>query len=287
MFEDKTVLRKYKNGDCDITLYDDGTRVVQGNYLDYPLNIDIRVSTQCSFGQRDDGTFVLCDFCHESAKVNGKHCDFNKLKEKIKDLPPIELAIGCNQFTDDLEEFLTWCKNHFICNITCNSGHLKRDEKKLRAAIDNKIVRGVGVSYRKNIKIPDWILEYENCVVHVIAGIDDIDEIISKDYPKILILGCKDFGYNKGKVNQDKIMDWYRKVHLLFNNQVCFDNLALEQLNIKRFFSDEKWEIINQGEESFYIDAANERIAPSSRSADFVNWDEVSVNEYYRRMKNA
>ena len=286
MFEEKTVLRNYKNGDCQITLYTDGTRVVQGTYLDFPLNIDIRVSTQCSFGQRDDGSYVLCNFCHESAKVNGKHCDFEVLKEKIKNLPPIELAIGCNQFTEELEEFLQWASGHFICNITVNSGHLKRDEKRLKSAIKSQIVRGVGVSYRKNIPIPQWILDYENCVVHVIAGIDDLDEIVSKKFPKVLVLGCKDFGFNKGKVDQEKIKNWYRGIHKLFGNQVCFDNLALEQLNMKRFFSNEKWELINQGEESFYIDAANERLAPSSRSGEFVNWNDVNVTDYYKMRKN-
>ena len=287
MFENKEIIRNYTNGDCKIALYSDGTRVIDGNYLDFPLNIDIRVSTQCSFGQRDDGTYVLCSFCHESAKVNGKDCDYEVLKQKLDGLPPIELAIGCNKFTDALEDFLTWAKDHFVCNLTINSGHLKRDGDKLKKAISDGIVSGIGVSYRKSIPIPEWILEHDNCVVHVIVAIDDIEEIAKKNYKKILVLGCKDFGFNQGKLDQQKIKYWYRNIDKLFGNQVCFDNLALEQLNIRRFFNDETWETIHQGEESFYIDAANERLAPSSRSGNYINWNDTTVAGYYKELKNA
>jgi hypothetical protein len=281
----RTILKQYYNGDCYITLYSDGTRIIKGNYLNYPLNIDIRVSTSCSFGQRDDGSFVLCDFCHESAKVNGKDCDYELLKSKLLNLPPIELAIGCNQFTDKLKDFLFWCKDRFICNLTINSGHIKRDQDKIQEGIKNQLFYGLGISYRKGIPIPQWVIDYPNTIIHVIVAIDDLNDILEKNFPKILVLGCKDFGFNLGKLNQEKIKDWYRNIHLLFNNQVSFDNLALEQLNLKRFFSDETWDIINQGEESFYIDAANQRFSKSSRSSEFTNWDEISVKEFYVQNK--
>jgi len=279
------ILKEYTNGDCTITIYTNGTRVVSGNHLKFPLNIDIRVSTQCSFGQRNDGTHVLCDFCHESAKVNGITCNYPKLIDKLRGLPPIELAIGCNEFTDELALFLVWCKPRFVCNLTINSGHLKRDEARLRSAIKNQLIYGLGVSYRPKFSIPNWVLDYEHTVVHIIAGIDDIEDIKNKQFKKILVLGCKDFGYNRGKVQEEAIMHWYRNISTLFDRQVCFDNLAVEQLNMKRFFDQETWSLIEQGEESIYIDAANERYAPSSRSNEYTHWDEVGIKEFYQNCK--
>ena len=276
------LLRKYKNGNALITLYDDGTRVIKGNDFDFPLNIDIRVSTQCSFGQKEDGTFVLCNFCHESAQVKGKHCDFSILKQKLEGLPSIELAIGCNEFTDELYSFLSSIKDHFICNLTVNAGHLKRDKSKILSAIENKLIYGLGVSYRSLFTLPDWVLEYDNTVIHVIAGIDDFDNIKNLTANKILVLGCKDFGFNLAKVNEDQVLVWKRRIHELFHKHLCFDNLALEQLDIRRFFNDETWNTIYQGEESFYIDAVNKRISPSSRSNDYSNWDEISLKDYYK-----
>lgn len=73
------IIADYKNGNAHIQVDDRGTRTITYDgelKLDYPLNIDIRVSTKCSFGQRPDGTYVLCNFCHESAKTDGRECDF-------------------------------------------------------------------------------------------------------------------------------------------------------------------------------------------------------------------
>ena len=44
---------RYKNGNASVEILENGTRIVEYEdslNLDYPLNIDIRVSTQCSFG---------------------------------------------------------------------------------------------------------------------------------------------------------------------------------------------------------------------------------------------
>lgn len=281
------LLREYKNGKALITLYQDGTRVIKGSDFDFPLNIDIRVSTQCSFGQREDGSFVLCHFCHESAQVKGKHCDFSLLKQKLEGLPPIELAIGCNEFTDELYTFLESVKEHFVCNLTVNSGHLKRDKNKILSAIDNKLIYGLGVSYRSLFSLPNWVLDYDNTVIHVIAGIDDFDNIKNLTANKILVLGCKDFGFNLGKVNQEQLVVWKRRIYELFHKHLCFDNLALEQLDIKRFFDNETWDIIYQGEESFYIDAVNQRISSSSRTNDYIDWDKVSLKDYYKEIISA
>ena len=278
------VLSSFQNGDTQVTIYDNGDRIMDGDFnLQFPMNIDIRVSTKCAFGQRDDGSFVLCSFCHESAKVNGVDCDYELLKEKLVGLPMIELAIGCNELTQDLFNFLAWAKDKFICNLTINSGHIKRDEKLLRQCIDQGLVKGVGVSYRKGIPIPQWILDYEHTVVHTIVAIDDVDDLKSKGFKKILVLGCKDFGFNVGKVDQEAIREWYRRIPELLTNPVAFDNLAVEQLNMRRFYSQEQWDILHQGEYSMYIDAVAQVYAPSSRSNDRQSWD-TPLTQYFQSL---
>lgn len=285
----------YTNGNATIQIQNDGTRIIEYQdklNLEYPLNLDIRVSTGCSFAS------TICkDFCHESAVTNGKDCNYEILKSKLEDLPKgIELAIGCNTFTEDLYRFLDWCQyKQFICNLTINQGHLQRDSNYLGQAIMNDYVKGLGISYRNSIKwnVHQFFLDYPNTVFHVIAGIDtfkDVENLASKGVKKILVLGEKDFGYNATKVDLNSInhRKWFWWISKLFKKfeVVSFDNLALEQLQIRRFFSDESWNTFNQGEYSFYIDAANEVFKPSSRSSDSVNWNDATIKDYFQQLQN-
>ena len=195
-------ISEYKNGNALISIYDDGTRIIKFENelkLEYPLNIDIRVSTQCSFGKKPDGSSGFCTFCHESAKVNGIECNYEKLKEKLNDLPQgIELAIGCNNMTVGLKNFIIWCSfnKKYICNVTINQGHTSKNWGLIEVLINQGYIKGLGISYRSSLKwnVPQSILDYQNTVFHVIAGIDDIDdikELYNKGVNKILILGEK------------------------------------------------------------------------------------------------
>jgi hypothetical protein len=286
---------QYQNGNGLVELHEDGTRVIQYEdvlELDYPLNIDIRVSTQCSFGYNPQTGTAFCSFCHESARTDGNECDYKLLQDKLIGLPRgIELAIGANQLTVNLCGFIWWCKEQgYIVNLTINQGHIKRDEVTINSLIKNDFIKGLGISYRSglNWRVPQSILDYEHTVFHVIAGIDSIDDVLSlkdKSVKKVLVLGEKDFGFNEGKVDLTtrNHKEWYWWVGKMFKtfNITSFDNLGLEQLNIKRFFSDDNWEIYNQGEHSFYINAVDQYFAPSSRSTLSTNWDKFSVKEYY------
>lgn len=285
---------QYTNGNSSITLEEDGTRIIEFDgelQLEFPLNIDIRVSTECSFADN-----ICKDFCHESAVRKGKDCNYEELKSKLVGLPKgIELAIGCNRFTTELYNFLSWCYDQeYVCNLTINQGHIKRDSLNLAAAINDGYVKGIGISYRSSLKwdIPEFILNYPNTVFHVISGIDTFEEVMSlkdRGVKKILILGEKDFGYNASKVDLTSLnhKQWYWWVGKLFKefSVVSFDNLALQQLNLKRFFNDENWTKFNQGEYSFYIDAVKETFAPSSRSADRKDWKEYTIQQYFQSIQ--
>lgn len=291
---------QYQNGNALIELEEDGTRVIHFEdklQLDYPLNIDIRVSTKCAFGLDPNTGKSFCDFCHESARTDGTECDYKELQNKLYGLPKgIELAVGANQLTVELCGFIWWCKEQgYIVNLTINQGHIKRDETTLKSLIDNQMIKGLGISYRSSLKwgVPKSILDYENTVVHVIAGIDSIDDVISlkdKGVKKVLVLGEKDFGFNSGKVDLTtrSHKEWFWWIGKMFDvfDVVSFDNLALEQLKIKRFFSNQSWEVFNQGEHSFYINAVDKYFAPSSRSLNKTDWKKLSIKEYFKLSEN-
>lgn len=293
------MIREYKNGNANIKLYGDGTRIIEYDgtlQLDVCLNIDIRVSTQCSFGYNPKTGKAFCDFCHESARADGSECDYDSLRDKLTGLPKgVELAIGANQFTADLYEFILWCSlQDYIVNLTVNQGHLKRDSEGLRHIIECGFIKGLGVSYRSSLKwdVPQFILDYENTVFHVIAGIDsfhDVESLSKKGVKKILVLGEKDFGFNQGKVDLTtrKHKEWLWWVRNMFNifDVVSFDNLALEQLRINRFFTEKNWEIFNQGEHSFYINAVDKYFAPSSRNNSKTDWSNLTVKDYFKSLQ--
>lgn len=188
----------YKNGNATVSLYSDGTRVVECDgdlRLRSPLNLDIRVSSKCCIG---------CKFCHEQATKDGRECYYGYLKEKIeKSMLPagMEFAIGVNDFTPGLEDFLRFCRDlGFICNITVNQYLLRKSGPTiLRKFISDGIIFGLGISYRTPLRyvgIPSDIIEYQGTVIHVIVGIDEIQEVYKlaeHGIKKILVLGEKRF----------------------------------------------------------------------------------------------
>lgn len=106
---------KYTNGNANIWLdLRDGTRIIeypdhQDLTLDTPLNIDIRVSTQCPYGYNTVTQKSTCAFCHESALMNGQECHYGILQQVLIDanLPRgTEIALGVNEVTPDLIQFV-------------------------------------------------------------------------------------------------------------------------------------------------------------------------------------
>ncbi len=289
----------YNNGNCEITLESDGTRIItypdSGIQLDYPLNIDIRVSSKCSFGYNPKTNSAICDFCHESAQTDGIDADYNSLLDILQDLPVgIELAVGANHWTDKFVDFLRVCKSRgHVVNVTVNQGHISRDIDYITYTINNNLVNGLGISYRswmKRFPYDDILLAYPNTVVHVICGIDSIDDVkrLSElGVKKILVLGEKNFGFNKSKfevVSHSRKL-WFYHMHELFKlySHVSFDNLAITQLKPQRFILN--YDKIYQHEYSFYINAVEKYFSPSSRSDDkhYYMDQKISVKDYFQQ----
>ncbi len=289
---------QYQNGNSTVELHHDGTRVISFEdtlQLEYPLNIDIRVSTACSLGYNPKTRKATCTFCHESARTDGTECDYQELKNKLQGLPKgIELAIGGNKITLGLIEFLTWAKNEgYICNLTVNQLHMNKERVVLKSLVEDETIYGLGISYRKDylFGIDDYFVEHPRVVLHVIAGIDDVDDIINNPIKKVLVLGYKTFGFGVDYYSDEvkkNIQQWYWWIKKVIDTKeiVSFDNLGLEQLNIKRFLTEDKWEEFNQGEHSFYINAVDQYFAPSSRNSNKTNWNSLTVQGYFKMLED-
>jgi hypothetical protein len=142
-----------------------------------------------------------------------------------------------------------------------------------------RYIYGIGISYREGYlnDIDVAMNEMPNTVLHFIAGIDDIDTIKQFRGRNILILGYKDYGFGENyklmnSVIDDNILKLKQRIHEIIQmGHVSFDTLAIEQLGIQRFFTEERWQTMFMGEEgafSMYVDVVKNEYAISSFSKE-------------------
>ena len=135
-----------------------------------------------------------------------------------------------------------------------------------------------------------------NSVIHVIAGILEIKDIqkLSNKNLKLLILGYKNKGRGKKYFNKNiklniKILSWYIS-HILNNFEVvALDNLALDQLKIKRIIPEKQWSKIYNGDEgqyTFFIDLVNNKFAISSSEEELYDINNMDIDEMFNYIQS-
>jgi hypothetical protein len=288
------ILGTYKNGNYNVTLFDNGTKIRE-NDLDFfessfPENIDIKITNYCDMD---------CPYCHEDSSREGKHGNILD-KDFLDTLHPFtELAIGGGNPLShpDLEEFLIKLRERdIIPNITINQFHFIESYKYVVSLVERELVFGVGVSMiEPTNNFIEKMYSLENGVVHLINGIvteRQIKKLSGKDL-KILILGYKDFG--RGKTYTNHKQDILKRI--LDNNPinlfksfkvVSFDNLALDQLNIREVIGEGMWERLymgNDGDFTMYIDLVEEKFGMNSTSK--VRYPlKNNINDMFKVVKN-
>ena len=292
----KKLLSKYRNGNYNVAIFDDGTKI-RYNDLDclipeFPESMDIKISNYCPFN---------CPMCHEKSSEDG---EYGKILHHpfIKTLHSgTELALGGGAVTyhPDLIPFLEELKEQGVLpSITINQREW--EETKIDYLINNQLVYGLGVSFTNvNDEVWDKILSYPNAVVHLIAGYHsrDVFEYFANKGAKILILGYKNWGrgedYFKNYSNQIMVRMRELKEILptLFTRckVVSFDNLSIKQLNIRTVIGEEKWKefyMVDDGQYTMYVDMVKQECSKSSTSPDrfplseFDNlWNEIKAKE--------
>lgn len=289
------VLGGYRNGNCNVLLLSDGTKIRTTKDDDfvpaYAENMDIKLTNYCDMG---------CKFCHEGSTTNGKHG--NILDEKFIDTlhPYQEVALGGGDVTShpDLIPFLQKLKERkVIANITINQRHFEQKQDLIRKIVDEGLVYGIGVSLVNPTEtFISLIKQYPNAVIHVINGIlshSDV-EMLSDNNLKMLILGYKHLRrgedwYEKDCENIISKQNWLKEnLSSMINhfNVVSFDNLAIEQLDVKRLLSQEEWDEFYMGDDgnfTYYIDMVERKFAKSSTAPMDKRYDLLnSVDDMFK-----
>ena len=267
---------RYKNGNSVISInLDNGTKIRETKdddfNLDFPESLDIACTSYCTAG---------CPYCYANCSINGKHADIMNAKFIDTLRPFTEAALQFNDLSHpDMIPFLEKLKaRRVIANITVNQIHFEEKEGIIDDLVKHNLVKGIGVSLQKPTReFINNVKKYSNAVIHTINGIlspDDIEMLRDNDL-KILILGYKDLGRgaNFAKTNEKLVKARQRYLYDVLKTLpehfkcVCFDNLSLEQLNVKRIMTEDEWNKTYMGDEgtsSMFIDLVKQKFGISS-----------------------
>lgn len=282
----------YKNGNYSVLIMSNGTKIRQTNEDEFipsfAENVDVALTEKCS---------QKCPFCYMGCTPDGKHGDIFKYFFIDTLHPYTEIALNGNDLDHpELEKFLIFLKDKKVfANITVNQNQFFNNYEKLKDWSKKKLVHGIGVSLNK---VTNELIEKINCVpntvLHTIVGIlneNDIESLKDKNV-KVLILGYKklergisyiDKHENIIKENTEYLKNNIKDLVEHFN-VVSFDNLAIEQLNIKSILSEEQWESFYMGDDgrfTFFIDLVNGVFAKNSISDKKYPIDNKSMDEMF------
>ena len=230
----------------------------------------MKITNRCDMG---------CLYCHEGSTRHGFHG--NVLNEELINSfhPYTEIAVGggnplCHP---NLHEFLEALKcRNVLASMTVNQTHFMEDCG-IADLVRNNLIRGLGVSLTNvTDEFIEMVKQYPNAVIHIINGIttmDDMRRLCGKGL-KVLILGYKELrrgkDYHSPEIEKNKMTFYNNIKEIIAGFKVTsFDNLAIEQLNLRRLFTDEKWNEFymgNDGDFTMYVDLVKQEFASSSTS---------------------
>ena len=280
------ILHSYWNGNYSVVVLNDGTKIRTTKATefipDFAENCDVKITDKCDGG---------CPFCYEGCTPKGEHAilfdENNKPIQKwLTELHQgTELALNGNDLSHpDLQKLLEYLKSKgIITNITVNQKHFMQKADILKKWCDDKLIYGLGVSLSDSAdeKFYETLKDFPNAVIHTIVGIlsyTDFYQMRNRGL-KILILGYKDLGRGTDykKIAKDKLtynIHWMKseglKEIMSSFKVVSFDNLALEQLDVKKVLFEHRekgWKQFYMGDDgqfTFYIDAVKQQYAKDS-----------------------
>ena len=274
---------RYTNGNYTVTIDTRTGTKIRENDLDFfraefPESMDIKICDKCDMG---------CPMCHENSTPDGKCGDILNAKFIETLHPYTELAIGGGNPLEhpDLEAFLVKCKGlTLIPSMTVNQTHFMKNKQYLKTLCDAKLIYGLGISVNKvDNDFLEALKDFPNAVLHVINGlvtIHDLAMLAGKNL-KILILGYKEFRRGKDLFKKDcfaierrkkETREWLGRIldeHWF--EVVSFDNLAVNQLEVRTLIGEETWNEFYMGDDgtaTMYVDMVRGEFAKSSTSTE-------------------
>lgn len=291
------LLGKYKNGNYWVMLFDDGTKVRTTNddefIPSFSENSDVKLTDKCDIG---------CPFCYEGCTPNGKHAKLDFKSQFFKSLHPYtELAINGNDMDHpQLREFLEFLRDKkVVTNITLNQKQLEKNFEVVKELQVEGLLFGIGVSLVKaDESLINMLHRLRNTVLHTICGVltkTDIDILKDKGI-KILILGYKDLqrGHDYKNSHGDEIQENKMYLYTVLPKMpewfkvVSFDNLAIEQLNVRRIMTDDEWNEFYMGDDgqyTFYIDLVKKEYAMNSLAQNRFPIGDKTVDEMFAHVR--
>jgi len=291
------LLGKYKNGNYQVMLFDDGTKVRTTNddefIPSFSENSDVKLTDKCDIG---------CPFCYEGCTPNGKHAELDFNSPFFKSLHPYtELAINGNDMDHpQLREFLEVLRGKkVVANITLNQKQLENNFELVKELQYEGLLFGIGVSL---VKADDNLINMmhglKNTVLHTICGVltkTDIDKLKDKGI-KILILGYKDLqrGHDYKNTHGDEIQENKMYLYTVLPKMpewfkvVSFDNLAIEQLDVKRIMTDDEWNEFYMGDDgqyTFYVDLVKKEYAMNSLAKNRFPMENKTVDDMFKHVR--
>lgn len=296
--------KRYKNGNYTVSInLDNGTKIRE-NDLDnltpaFAENCDVTISTVCDGG---------CEWCYMNCTPDGKHGDIMSPKFLDTLHEWMELAINGNDLSHpDLIPFLEKMKKkNIIVNMTVNQKHFEAKQDMIKKLYSSKLIHGLGISLVKpTYEFIKLVKQYPNAVIHTIAGITNTDDyrLLAFNDLKVLILGYKDVGRGKSYLDNDakfrsnieidmRILSYW--IETMINDNwfkvISFDNLALEQLNVRKLLSDDEWNEFYMGSDgnfTFFIDLIEKKFAKNSMTSDDKKYDLLdNVDDMFQVIRN-
>lgn len=291
---------RYKNGNYEVLFNaDDGTKIRRTEadefVPDFAENCDVKITDRC------DG--ANCKWCYEGCSPTGKHGDILNAKWVDTLHPYTELALNGNDLSHpDLYDFLVKLREKKVfANLTVNQIHFEKHFDYLKSLSDEKLIYGLGVSLVN--PTDEFILKLKsipNTVIHTINGIltkEQVEKLSDKGL-KVLILGYKfrnrgsDYYLEHGSEVFKKQVWLYENLEDMIKHfkVVSFDNLAIEQLDVKRLMSDEEWDEFFMGTDgnfTHYIDTVKGTFSKNSIAPENERYPigDKSIDEMFQMLR--
>lgn len=290
------LLTKYQNGNLTTTLYSNGTRIRETEddvfKPAFAENVDVHISNRCDNG---------CKMCYANCTSNG---EFGKLSgwNFLDTLHEgTEMALNLNfPMPDDFFDFLKLLKSKgIITNVTINQNHFMEHEDVIHQMYRENLIYGIGVSLSNPTEeFIERIKKYPNAVIHVINGLftEKQYNILKDNHLKILILGYKDVGrgieyHNTANGYITTNMKWlYENLKNIIPHfkVISFDNLSLNQLEVKRLLSEKQWDEFYGGDDgtfTFFINLVDGYFAKNSLSPIHYPIENLTMDEMFNIIK--
>lgn len=242
--------------------------------LDFPESIDLIVSKRCN---------NCCDWCYMGCSPIGKEADLKDTSNILEMMPHTEIAMNINsEIPDGFKEYLEeYMYRDILVNATIHLEDWLRHREYLGKLREEGLLYGIGISYSKmgwlmmqEDKASERALVHPMNVLHIVNGLADSGDIakIRRLKPKLLVLGYKTFGRGSAyeESHSERVrenMHWLEKnIKDMFMTMpiVSFDNLALEQLDIKNKLDEDVWDECYMGDEgssTLAVDLVSQKFA--------------------------